>query len=79
MRLAAALETTRIHSISGLDRGECQPTLMSTGDGKDTEAILRRIRDYEWYSACRLKKNVGSMGKRSVTIGGTPTGPRAAG
>jgi hypothetical protein len=40
MRLAAALETTRLHRVAGLCRGECQPTLMSTGDGNDTEAIM---------------------------------------
>jgi predicted ATPase with chaperone activity len=43
MRRAAALETTRIHRVAGLFRGECQPTLMSTGDGEDTEAILGRF------------------------------------
>jgi hypothetical protein len=39
-RLAAARETPRIYRVAGLCLGECQPTLMSTGDGEDTEAIL---------------------------------------
>jgi predicted ATPase with chaperone activity len=42
MRLAEALETTRIPRVAGLFRGECQPTPISTGDGEDTEASMGR-------------------------------------
>jgi hypothetical protein len=40
MRRVAARETTRIHRVAALYRGECQPTLISTGDGADSEAIM---------------------------------------
>jgi hypothetical protein len=39
MSLAAARETTRLPRVA-LYQGECQPTLMSAGDGEDTEAIM---------------------------------------
>ena len=39
MSLTAARETTRLHRVA-LYRGECQPTLMSAGDGDETEAMM---------------------------------------